>query len=688
MRKLQVLILALTFTISGFSQIDSLLNELTKHPQEDSVRYALLKKISITYRNVNPEKGVEAADAAIALAQKLNSPLKVAGSYINKANNLHILGRDSEAIALYRIAANINLSEHYQQGAANAYFNTAYIYFDLGNYFMAINYLNKALELYKALNLLSDQADVYNSIGNNYIRLDDYSAALKNFFNALNIYQQLNQKENEALVLSNMGMIYHALSDSAKALTYYQKALQLDKQADNKKNLAHDYQHIGVLYDDAGDFNKALEYYKISLSLNKELQAQREMAANMINIASAYAKLHNYNEANKNINAALEIYHVLKDDYNTAASLNEKGKIYADSKRQFALAIQLQQQALELSRKIKSPSLTVQILQDISNTYKKQGEYPKALTAYEQSVSLRDSISNDEQKKEITRLEMQSDFDKKEAAVKTLNDKKELLASQEISKQKLIKNISIITGAILLAAIIISFIFYKKRKDAVEAKKEADLKTQVVETEMKALRAQMNPHFIFNSLNSIGNYILSNDIKSANAYLTKFASVMRLILENSEHTTIALEEDLKALKLYMDVERLRLNNKFCYEINVDDNIDKTNVLVPPLILQPFVENSIWHGLTKKDGAGKINIYISEENKMLVCVVEDNGVGSNRSETFKEEVKQMGKKSLGMKITHARIDMINKLKNANASVNIFNKEEGVRAEIKLPVELKF
>ena len=204
---------------------------------------------------------------------------------------------------------------------------------------------------------------------------------------------------------------------------------------------------------------------------------------------------------------------------------------------------------------------------------------------------------------------------------------------------------------------------------------------------MKALRAQMNPHFIFNSLNSIGDYILSNDIKSANTYLTKFASVMRLILENSEHTTIALEEDLKALKLYMDVERLRLNNKFSYEINVDDKIDKTNVLVPPLILQPFVENSIWHGLTKKDGAGKINIRISEEDEMLVCVVEDNGVG-NRSETFKEEVKQMGKKSLGMKITNARIDVMNKLKNANASVSIFNKEEGVRAEIKLPVELKF
>ena len=108
---------------------------------------------------------------------------------------------------------------------------------------------------------------------------------------------------------------------------------------------------------------------------------------------------------------------------------------------------------------------------------------------------------------------------------------------------------------------------------------------------MKALRAQMNPHFIFNSLNSIGDYILSNDTKSANVYLTKFASVMRLILENSEQSDIALEDDLKALKLYMDVERLRLKNKFSYEINVDDNIDKDNMLVPPLILQPFVENS-------------------------------------------------------------------------------------------------
>ena len=135
--------------------------------------------------------------------------------------------------------------------------------------------------------------------------------------------------------------------------------------------------------------------------------------------------------------------------------------------------MQLQQQALELAKKIKSYSLTAQILQDISDTYKKQGEFSNALKVYKQSVSLRDSISNDEQKKAITRLEMQSDFDKKEAATKALNDKKQLLASQEISKQKLIKNISIITGAILLAAIIISFIFYKKEKRCIRGKKRS-----------------------------------------------------------------------------------------------------------------------------------------------------------------------------------------------------------------------
>ena len=200
---------------------------------------------------------------------------------------------------------------------------------------------------------------------------------------------------------------------------------------------------------------------------------------------------------------------------------------------------------------------------------------------------------------------------------------------------------------------------------------------------MKALRAQMNPHFIFNSLNSIADYIDKNQTETASDFTAKFAKLMRMVLENSEQKEIPLSEDLKALELYMQLERFRLKNKFNYQIRVDENIDKDNTLIPPLILQPFVENSIWHGIAKKDGHGEIIISIQKDDDMINCIVEDDGAGIKESIIIADE-----KKSLGMKITKARIDIINKQKSANASMNITNKEKGVRAEVKLPLELSF
>jgi tetratricopeptide (TPR) repeat protein len=696
MIKLLMPLLVLMYTLPCFSQneIDSLLNELDHHPQEDTTRYFLLKRISFVYSLTDANKGVQAADAAIELAKRLNSNIKLAGAYSNKATNFHKLGRDTEALALYKIAVNLHLNENYKKGAANAYFNMAYVYFDIGNYVMATNYELKALELYKQLNLTADMADSYNNIANNYMRLDDYVSALKNLMQALGIYQQLNMKESEALVLSNIGMTYHALSDSAKAFMYYQKALVIDEQMQNKLNLAHDYQHIGVLYDDANKADEALSFYKKSLQLFYEIKDERNVAASLVNIATTYGKLKNYTLAFKNITDALNIYNVLTDKYNIASLLNEKGKMYVDcpqtvlktqaikSSERYTTALHYQQQALQLARETKSFSLAAQILQDISTTYTKQGAFSNALNTYKQSIALHDTIFNDDQKKAITRLEMQYDFDKKDAATKALNDKKQLLAAQEISKQKLIKNISIITGSILLAAIIISFLFYKKRKDALSQKKEADFKTQVVETEMKALRAQMNPHFIFNSLNSIADYIDKNETLTASDFTTKFARLMRMVLENSEQSEIPLADDLKALELYMQLEQFRLKDKFDYQIKTDKAIDKDNTLIPPLILQPFVENSIWHGVAKKEGKGNIIVYIKQEEGMINCIVEDDGGGIKELKTADE------KKSLGMKITKARIDILNKIKNANASVNVINNKNGVRAEVKIPLALSF
>ncbi len=231
------------------------------------------------------------------------------------------------------------------------------------------------------------------------------------------------------------------------------------------------------------------------------------------------------------------------------------------------------------------------------------------------------------------------------------------------------------------------FVFYKRKRDVVEMRHESELKTQAMDTELKALRAQMNPHFIFNSLNSIKNYIDKNDTAKASLYTSKFAKLMRMILENSERKEIPIAQDLKALELYMQLEALRMHNKFIYEIKVDDAIDQENTLIPPLILQPFVENSIWHGISQRECDGRIWISIRKEGNMINCIVEDNGIGISE-QSPDEQNAHADKKSLGMKITKSRIDVINRMKKTNATVTFSNLDEGTKIEVRLPEALAF
>ena len=182
---------------------------------------------------------------------------------------------------------------------------------------------------------------------------------------------------------------------------------------------------------------------------------------------------------------------------------------------------------------------------------------------------------------------------------------------------------------------------------------------------------------------------MENNSRTASEYLTKFAKLMRLVLENSREQEVPIEDDLAALELYMQLESLRFENGFRYSIEVDPHIDKANTLIPPLMLQPFAENAIVHGICdKEDGLIKINIH-RQDNNMIKCIVEDNGCGGATLPTTDSNKKR---KSLGIKITQDRLNIINQLKKAKAVVNIFdlkdaeNKPYGSRIELLLPLQL--
>ena len=221
-------------------------------------------------------------------------------------------------------------------------------------------------------------------------------------------------------------------------------------------------------------------------------------------------------------------------------------------------------------------------------------------------------------------------------------------------------------------------------------KKLTDTHQKMAEAEMQALRAQMNPHFIFNCLNSINRYIVKSDQATASLYLTRFAKLIRLILDNSNSKNVILSNELEALRLYIEMEALRFDKKFTYEIVVDDEVNLDSVEVPPLIIQPYVENAIWHGLLHKENGGNLRIQVNMSGEsMLQCTIQDDGIGREKARELKSK-SATTRKSLGMKLTEGRISLLNRHAELNATIDIVDlwtfrgEPAGTRVILKIPI----
>jgi ligand-binding sensor domain-containing protein/putative methionine-R-sulfoxide reductase with GAF domain len=215
-----------------------------------------------------------------------------------------------------------------------------------------------------------------------------------------------------------------------------------------------------------------------------------------------------------------------------------------------------------------------------------------------------------------------------------------------------------------------------------------ELTTLVSETRQLALRAQMNPHFIFNCLNSINSFILDNHQDTASRYLIKFAKLIRLILENSNSKFIPLQSELDALKLYIEMESLRFETKFTWEVLVDEDVAAHHIMVPPLILQPFVENAIWHGLLHKSGPGTLVVAVTQPENTLICTITDNGVGRDASREFKSASLNQ-KQSLGLKLTQERLALMHEQEKKKFKVEIIDLFDagGVAAGTQVIIEME-
>lgn len=246
----------------------------------------------------------------------------------------------------------------------------------------------------------------------------------------------------------------------------------------------------------------------------------------------------------------------------------------------------------------------------------------------------------------------------------------------------------------LISAVVVAFliiaIFTRIRQIKNRERKESEVRVALAGNELKALRAQMNPHFMFNSLNSIQHFILTNKAHDAGKYLNKFARLMRMILNNSDKSQITIGEEVEYLQLYVELEAMRFDNKFDWKIDIADDIDIDFIEIPAMLLQPYVENAILHGLTPLKSPGHLEISMRMKGNNLVCRIKDNGIGREKAREMRQLSGRKDHRSLGMKITSDRLELINNLHNSQLSMTITDLKNddgsaaGTQVDIFIPV----
>jgi len=276
---------------------------------------------------------------------------------------------------------------------------------------------------------------------------------------------------------------------------------------------------------------------------------------------------------------------------------------------------------------------------------------------------------------------------------KLISQQKLKIQDQQLKNESVLRNILIafVFVVLLVSLLLLRNALLKRRNEKLTSENiQRELQHKTIEMEMQALRAQMNPHFIFNCLNSINRFIMKNESQAASDYLTQFSRLIRLVLTNSKKAWIPLEDEMDMLRLYLDMEKLRFKDAFHYELYYASGVDPACLFIPPLLLQPFVENAIWHGLMHKKENGLVTISFTVENNILHCSVIDNGIGRSAAANAGSKSSQ-AHKSMGIQITRERLALING--ELNTDKVVFNIEDltdnkGQAAGTKVNLSIKF
>ena len=595
---------------------------------------------------------------------------------------LYRIKRDS--VQLKRMVE-LSRQKNFPQGEITAYNLLGKLYRINGDYTKAIYYHQKAYELAKKINDFYSQIYSLNMMGVGYRRMDAVKSALEYHNKALNLALSTPEKDfkiykNIAISHNSIGNIYLLLHRDDMALKHFLEALKIEKKHNNILGLAINYQNIGSIYERRGEFDKALEQYKKSLGYNKQINSKVGKIICNTSIGNLLLKKGKIIEALSIIKPNLQVAKKLGDAYYLADVYVNLGKAYLQN-GQYKVAEENISKGLQIALQKKMPSVAQEAYKQLSLLKEKQGKYQEALFYHKKFNEKQNEILNEKNRQLV------SDLIVKQIKLESKQKMEALGVENQIVKKKLkrTKKSFYLVLLIFMFLIVIAGIFYKYY--------QLNNQRKLMNLEQDLLRARMNPHFIFNSLNSLKMFIIQQKTKEAVVYLSTFSKLVRTILQSTIDKETTLKDEIETVKKYVSIENIRFSDAINFEINVSEKLDLDELMIPPLLTQPFIENALWHGLSPKEGEKNltINIYPKDDTYFVIEII-DNGIGRKRAGEIKE-TRTFKRDSVGIKLSEERLRHFTKKHTAGYHLkfeDLFDekgKPAGTKVTIIIPYKRK-
>lgn len=578
---------------------------LYKQKQDNS--FNNLIDSALVYKKKSADKSIQFVTESI----KRSSSVKQNSEAFEVLADVYMFWKQYDlAVSNYRISLNSYQSNEVKLKLAKAYMMN-------NNYQESVSLLQKIdtkeLSNYQLVELNESLGDVYFKMKNYKLSIDSYNEALV-------IAQKHLIAPKVTDLNSKIAQSFDANGSTAKAKKYYNNSLNLATQ-ENKTRAVKEKVKVA-------DFNNANRNFEDEIRLREEaiLDIKDIETDSIIDIESDYTT----QKQNYKIGNAL----FMQKNYAEAIPYLEKSIAEADAREDLVVE-------KDATRKL-------------SEVYRESGDFENARKKYDEYIKSVEALFVKKEQQITQAARFNKSIADKQNRITSLESDRELSESryqlnQEQNKNQKIIIYSLIGGLLLL--LFAGFLMYKYIKQQRLANNLLAL---------KSLRSQMNPHFIFNALNSVNSFIATNDERTANKYLSDFSKLMRTVLENSEQDFIPLEKEIELLELYTKLEHFRFQDKFDYTITVDEEIDINSYQIPPMLLQPYIENAVWHGLRYKEAKGKLDISITKKSKDEITItIADNGIGREKSKALKTE-NQQKQNSKGMGNIKKRVSILNEM----------------------------